>query len=106
MAFGGSISRKELNTDDRPPGWFHMVLVLQGEDIRVYQNKVTLTETVNSIDRTSNIPFIPGSGTTVIGKKNTDKNRNFASVIVDELAMWNHALTEAEVAQIYDIVSE
>ena len=98
--------RKELTSYNRPSAWFHMVLVLQDEnrEIHVYHNKVKRSESFRTIHRgTNQAPFTLGSGKTVIGKKFTDKNQNYGSVAVDELAMWNRALSEAEVAQIYDL---
>ena len=71
-------------------------------DITVYHNKVE--QTGSRITDPGN--FLTGPGTTVIGKSSSDQEQFYGSVIVDELAMWNHVLSEAEVAQIYDMVSE
>ena len=98
--------RKELTANNRPSGWFHIALVVEGNrDMEVYNNKVARTESVITNHRTSNDPFIPGSGVTIIGKKYTDRDNSYSSVVVDEVAMWNRALSETEVAQIYDMDS-
>ena len=95
--------RKRLITNDRPSGWFHMVLVLQGNrGIKVYHDKVVQNELVETINRTR--LYTLGSGTTVIGKKFTDTEVHYASVAVDELTMWNRALSETEAAEIYDMI--
>ena len=52
------------------------------------------------------ISMQPGSGVTVIGKAFIDRNDQRASASMDELAMWNRALYESEVAQIYDMSVE
>ena len=77
-----------------------MVFMVQGEnmDITVYHNKSIQTTEASDSSGT----FATGSGITVIGKLGPDQDQFYGSVIVDELAMWNYALSEAEVAQIYD----
>ena len=80
-----------------------MVLVLQGNrGIKVYHNKIVQNQPVETINRQR--LFDSGSGTTVIGKKYTDRHEDFASVALDELAILNRALSETEVAHIYDMV--
>ena len=83
-----------------PTEWLHMVIIVEGEDtvIIVYHNKVEKTGSLTSNPG----HFLPGSGTTIIGKFGIF----FSTVTVDELAMWNRALSPAEVAQLYDMMSE
>ena len=80
--------------------WFHLMFMVQGEntDVTVYHNKAVQTGTLDS----SSSDFSPSSGKTIIGKLTSDQELFYGSVIVDELAMWNYALSEAKVAQIYD----
>ena len=93
-------SVKTLRIYNPPTDWFHLVFVVEGAntDITVFQDKVQQTATPTESDG----QFSPGSGTTIIGKFNT----YYGSVTVDELAMWNRALSGVEVAQLYDMVSE
>ena len=82
-----------------PDEWFHMVFMVEGENtgIKVDHNKIARTA---SVDTSSN-NFLTGPGTTVIGKLSSDQEIYHGTVIVDELAMWNRALSPAEVAQVY-----
>ena len=67
-------------------------------DITIYHNKVEQSATVDNDPNN----FSPGSGATVIGKFGI----LYGTVTVDELAMWNRALSEAEVDQLYNMVTE
>ena len=80
-----------------------MVFMVEGEntDVRVYHNKVVSTASV--VTNPNN--FLPGSGTTVIGKLSPDQEIYYGIVTVDEQAMWNRALSPAEVAQLFDMVT-
>ena len=81
-----------------------MVFMMEGvnTDITVYHNKVEQTGSPTNDPAT----FTTGSGTTVIGRFSPDQELFYGSVTLDELAMWNRALSEAEVAQLYDMVSQ
>ena len=83
-------------------GWFHAVLTFQGDQIRVYQNKILQNRPL----QTGSVSHPAGSGTVVIGKGIIDRDNYMGSVAVDELAMWNRVLCEAEVAQLYNMFSE
>ena len=85
-----------------PVGWFHSVLTLQGDNLIVYQNKIAYDGPIQT--GSAYAPY--GSGTVVIGKGFLDRDNYRGTVEVDELAMWNRALCEDEVAQIYDMFSE
>ena len=91
-----------LDISSVPTGWFHVVLTLHGEDVMVYYNAITKS----GYQATGVVSMQPGSGATVIGKAFTDRDVQRASTSVDELVMWNHALYEWEVAQIYDMFVE
>ena len=82
-----------------PTGWFHVVLVLHGEGVTVYYNAIA----EDGYRTTGNVLMQPGSGITVIGKAFTERNDQRTSASVDELMMWNRALSESEVAMIYDM---
>ena len=85
-----------------PTGWFHAVLTFQGDQITVYQNNILQNRPL----QTGFVSEPSGSGTVVIGKGIIDRDNYMGTVVVDELAMWNRVLSEAEVAQLYDIFSE
>ena len=75
------------------------MLTLQGNNLKIYHNKVVQggsRQTWNGIEA-------DGPSDTVIGSYFADEPQFFSSIIMDELAMWNRVLSEAEVAQIYDI---
>ena len=80
-----------------------MVLMVEGEntDVTVYHNKVA--STASAATNLNN--FLPGSGTTVIGKLSPNQEIYYGTVTVDELAIWNRALSPTEVAQLYDVVT-
>ena len=84
-----------------PVGWFHAVLIYQEDQITVYHNKILQSGLLGT--GTTSKP--PGSGTVMIGRGIIDRVNYWGSVIVDELAMWNRALSETEVAQLYDMFS-
>ena len=83
----------------RPTGWFHIVLTLQEKNVTVYYNTG-----MQSGEREDWIGHeADGPSDTVIGRYFVDYDDLHSNVIMDELAMWNRVLSEAEVAQIYDI---
>ena len=77
-----------------------MVLMVEGEDtdITIYHNKFEQTASVDTDPNN----FSPGSGATVIGKFGI----LYGTVTVDELMMWNRALSPIEVTQLYDMLTE
>ena len=85
-----------------PTDWFHLVLSHQDQTLVVYHNKIVQTGSQGS----GTAIFQNAPGTSVIGKSYVNLDNHYSSVIVDELAMWNHALSEAQVVQIYDMFSE
>ena len=91
-----------LDSTGIPAGWFHAVLTFQGDQIRVYQNKILQSRPL----QTGPVSHPSGPGRVVIGKGFIDRDNYMGSVAVDELAMWNQALSEAEVAQLYNMFSQ
>ena len=45
----------------------------------------------------------PASGRVVIGRRFVDEDGYYCSVTVDELMMWNRALSDAEVMSLYNL---
>ena len=75
------------------------MLTLQGNNLKIYHNKVAQSGNRENLDGFD----ADGPSDTVIGSYFADEPQFFSSIIMDELAMWNRVLSEAEVAQIYDI---
>ena len=90
-----------LNVVGVPTDWFQVVLTHQDQTLVAYHNKIV--QTGSQVSGTTNLQS--ESGTAVIGKSYVDVDNYYSSVIVDELAMWNHARSPAEVAQMYDLFS-
>ena len=89
----------------KPRGWFMMTLVLRGPyaGIVAYHDTTPVAETNHYEDKTSN----PGEGKIYIGRKRTNDNDNaYASLMADELTLWNRSLTAEEVEMIYQMYQE
>ena len=79
-------------------GWFHHAFVLrEGEVFAVYVNGVLEVES-SKVKTGEN--FTAGSGAMVIGRRYVDADRNYSSVVVDELLLWNRELTQQEIMKI------
>ena len=86
-----------MDVNGVPTGWFHVALTLRGEDLVVYYN------TIAAAAHSTSHHCLEASDRVVIGKRYVNRDLFWGNVKVDELAMWNRALSGAEVAQIYDI---
>ena len=85
------------------PGWFHLVLVYLGQN-----NGQGLVVYVNGTkEETDTITYCgandPGNGELVIGRRYTDLGRNYTSVAVDELTLWNRELSAKEIKNLYQM---
>ena len=74
-------------------------MTIKGDNLKVYHNKIEV-DVGTSVDTYGH--EADGQSDTVIGEYFADYYWRQSTVIADELAMWNRALSEAEVAQIYD----
>ena len=95
-------------TSSRPNGWFHMVMVIQGGAMTVYHNKIeqSLTASTEQNHPGSRInDYGDDFDYLAIGPRSLNRLRE-AGGQMDELAMWNRALSAEEVGQIYDTMSE
>ena len=94
-------NRQKLTINGRSTEWLHIVLILPApkEGILVYHDNIMQSGSANSESVSPGTP----SGRTVIGKRYTNSNQNHGTVIVDELTIWNRALSEAEVGPIYNM---
>ena len=79
----------------RPGGWFHSALVYynNNQGYSVYHNG----QWVGNNTSGSVTTFTPGDGRMVIGRFFVNQDRDYSSVEVDELTLWNRPLTVQEV---------
>ena len=85
-------------------GWTHVLLNYIGpnntDGIRVYYNGA---EVANDTEKNVS-PSSAGDGRIVLGRRYTDKDKDYASVQVDELIFFNQALTNDQVELIYNSI--
>ena len=85
-----------------PIGWTHIVLNYigpnDGQGIRIYNDA---TEKANDTSKYEKI-YSPGDGRIVVGRYETDKDRNYVSVQVDELIFFNQALSMNDIKLLYN----
>ena len=82
-----------------------MTLVLRGRDtgIVAYHDTTLVAET----DQNTTHNSAPGSGMVFIGRKRTNNDGDFyASLVADELTLWNRSLTAEEVKMMYQMYQE
>ena len=83
----------------KPTAWFHASLVFHNssEGITVYHdgNQVATDDSKSPASSDSR------DGITVIGRRFSQIDNQYATLIVDELAMWNRAMSEDHVRQIF-----
>ena len=80
-----------------PTGWTHVVLNYNGERIIIFYNGAEKT-TGSKTDR----PITAGDGRIVVGRATTDKNDEYGTVKVDELILFNQALSHNAMKLIYN----
>ena len=82
-----------------------MTFVLRGPyaGIVAYHDTTLVAETDDYTNKTST----SGEGKIYIGRKRTNDNDNaYASLMADELTLWNRSLTTEEVEMIYQMYQE
>ena len=81
----------------RPVGWTHIVMSYigpsDGEGIRIFYNG---TEVANVTTKAAGSDP-PGDGRVVVGRVYTDRDVLYVSVQLDELALFNKALSTTEI---------
>lgn len=84
--------------------WYHVVITYDGSQMVLYVNAAGETPLSTSGNGSSN--WSPGGGGTslgcVIDANNPGTRSAFASVLMDETALWQRALTGAEITQLYN----
>ena len=79
-----------------------MTLVLRGPDagIVAYHDTKLVAQTANDREHDS----VPGSSMVFIGRKRTNNDGDeYASLMADELTLWNRSLTAEEVEMMYQM---
>ena len=85
------------NNAPHSDAWYHMAIVFhgpnEGEGISIYHNAVLMKN--DATKQTNTYP--DSSGIVIIGKRYTDRDEHYGSVMVDELTFWERQLTLAEI---------
>ena len=86
----------------RPTGWTHVVLNYlgphDGQGIRIYYNGTEVARDTTKATRS----FSAGDGRIVVGRFNTDRDNNYASLQVDELIFFNQKVSAYELFSTYN----
>ena len=69
-----------------------------GQGIQIYQDGILARNQTVKIGN----HFQPGDGRVVVGRKETNQDRDYSSIEMDELLFFNNNLTAEEVRMIYD----
>ena len=74
-------------TSGFPDGWFHLVVMYHGEGkgMEIYYDGIEFG--LNSVAYGNRVS---SSGHIVLGRLYTNRNDGYASVMVDELTLWDH----------------
>ena len=88
----------------KPTGWFLITMVLRGPDdeVVIYHDATQVAQTTEK-KVIPDINSLPGLRRVFIGRKRVSHDQDYASIMVDELTMWNRKLTQEEVTQIYEM---
>ena len=88
---------------DKPAGWYHLVMnyigSADGQGITVYTDGAVQGSGTSKYTQTEQ----PADGRVVIGRYYTDNDERYASVLVDELTLWNRTLTLQEIQAVYNM---
>ena len=87
---------------NRPDGWLHLVVRI-GDSTGKPEAFLNGQRVIYSPTGGPS-PKSTGSGVVIIGRLYNSEDLHYGSVVVDEMAMWNRALTADEVGQIYNSV--
>ena len=87
--------------------WLHYAFVLHGTGIGIGEGDgFTLHENgvpVGTLKHCNGTWNVAGPGAMVIGRRFVNEDGDYASVVVDELLMWNRKLTQLEIQKIFDM---
>ena len=83
-----------------PTEWYHLALVYHGpnngQGMSVYHDGNLVKPDSSKSPKT----HTESSGTVIIGKRHTDQDEDYGSVMVDELMFWDRQLLPAEIQAI------
>ena len=87
--------------------WVHYAFVLHGigegagagDGFTLHENVVP----VGTLNHYNGAWNVAGPGTMVIGRRFVNEDGDYASVIVDELLLWNRKLTQPEIQKIFNL---
>ena len=85
------------NHDSFPTDWYHLAMIFHGpnngQGMSIYHNgslvKYDLTKALKN--------YTGSSGNVIIGKRFTDRDEDYGSVMVDELTFWDRQLLPEEI---------
>ena len=85
---------------DKPSGWTHVI-------VNYLEPNAGTKLYYDSVYHRGNIPkfgdsYTPGNGRTVIGRRNVNSDSSYASLEIDELAMFNASLSDVQIGELFD----
>jgi len=94
MAFyDGAWANHASNTQLVTNTWYHMVYILEGTNMKIYQNNLKVFD--------NTLTPVAIGGTTTIGAAIGQTSNNI-NALLDEFGIWSRAISEAEVSELYN----
>ena len=85
------------NNGPLPTNWYHLAMIFhgsnEGQGFSVYHDGSSIKHDSNKSDKN----YTESSGTVIIGKRFTDRDGDYGSVMVDELTFWDRQLLLEEI---------
>ena len=97
--------RYELRVTGGLPSWTQVALVYHGTDagLSIYYNGNFKTMDTSKASHNGGSSWASGNGKVAIGRTYVRRNEGYASVLIDELMLWNIALTQQQLQQLYNM---
>ena len=80
-----------------PSDWYHLAMILHGpndgQGISIYHDGILVKR--DSTKEQKN--YTQSTGTVIIGKRFTDRDEDYGSIMVDELTFWDRQLLPEEI---------
>ena len=96
--------RYELHVTGGLPSWTQVALVYHGTDAGVsiyYNGNFKARDNTKASHGGSSWPS--GNGKVAIGRTYVGRNQGYASVLIDELMLWNVTLPQQQLQQLYNM---
>ena len=77
--------------------WYHLALVFGNGSLLIYHNGILVKSDETGVAKIKE----NGDGKMVIGRHFTNSDKNYVSMHLDELMMWNEALDPQEIHDLY-----